>query len=129
MTFWELRATMHVRFGTPFTTDLNVIFPPPVNIVSFAKSHWPFATLEHLPPGQAHAFGTPASRGYRCAALRSWAIQPTFLQPAFAACVRSGPPAPVEPTATAPTTSAPSRSRNANLRLTLTASAAGRPQS
>ncbi len=37
MTSMDFLAAMHVRFGAPFTTDLKVIFPPPLNIVSFSK--------------------------------------------------------------------------------------------
>src|SRR6266487_5720959 len=126
MTSLDLLETMHVRFGTPVTTDLNVIFPPPLNIVSFAKSRWFRATVAHLLPGHVHAFAARASRrDARGAAIRSSAIQPTPLQPALADC---GSPRPLplrDSTAVTPTSSTASTSTSANLRLTLPASAAG----
>src|SRR5215213_11551842 len=123
----DFSETMHVRFGTPGTTALNVIFAPPLNIVSFAKSRWFFATLEQFPPGHAHPFGAPASRRDACGDfLLTSAIQPTGLQAELAACVRSRPLAPRASTATPPTSNALSTSRSANVRLTLPASAAGR---
>src|SRR5215213_1034845 len=122
MTFRDRLETMHVRVGTPVTTDLNVIFPPPLNIVSFWKSRWFFVTLEQLPPGHRHPFGARASRRYGCgAALWTAASQPTLLQLAFAACVSSRPLALRETTARPPTSRAlsTSTSTNANVRLTL----------
>src|SRR6266536_5012473 len=127
MTFRDFGETIHVRFGTPVTTDLNVIFPPPLNIVSFAKSRWLFATFEHFPPGHAHPFAASATRRYACGgALRTSAIQPTSLQPALAACARARPLPLRDSTARPATSSAPSTSNSANLWLTLPASAAGR---
>src|SRR2546426_8623091 len=126
MTSWDLLETMHVRFGTPVTTDLNVILPPPLNIVSLSKSRWFRATFAHLLPGHAHAFAAPASRRYACgAAMRSSAIQPTSLQPALAASGRARPLPLRDSTAAPPTSSAPSTTTSANLRLTLADSAAG----
>jgi hypothetical protein len=86
MTFVEFLDTMHVRFGTPFTTDLKVIFPPPLNIVSFLKRFWPPATRAHPFPWHVHDLDAPASRRYARGARRlSLAIHPTFVQPALTA--------------------------------------------
>src|SRR2546423_2654406 len=82
MTSLDLRDTRHVRFGTPCTTDLNVI-PPPLNIVSFSKRRCSRATSTQPRFGHAHDLAS-CRRACDGPAL-SRAIHPTFLQPALPA--------------------------------------------